>query len=419
MRRVRFFVVAAICIALFAGWLTRQMLSGDMVDEPGVLNELAPGIVFGPKGGQPPHYSAPDGTLAFNSYDIVPKIRGYAGPVKTLVVMGPDGVIKGIRIVSHKETPNFVHSMLEPGYAMSYAGKPVTDPFRVGVDLDAITRATVSVEALADTVRESSIIVARKILGLNVKSSGTPGREASAGWLVLLVLFGLAVYAARMNAARRVRDLLLLVSVVIVGFWLSSPFTALHLFNTLLGRLSSDPLWLVIVAGTVTSVFISGRVYCGWLCPLGAIFEFAGRLPARKWEIDANRDERYRRLKYLVLVVMGIVLLISGRPGLALFEPYITLFSFNGTILAWAVLAITIAGSIRVPRLWCRYLCPAGAFLGLLSPLATGARSSGECPMGNPPMRPVEAQGRVEHASECIRCNKCKGIATDKNMDKY
>ncbi|MCK4910024.1 MAG: 4Fe-4S binding protein [Thermodesulfovibrionales bacterium] len=409
MRRVRVLVAAAICIALLGGWLTREMLPGVQVDEPGVLKDLAPGIVFGAKGGQPPHYRAPDGTLAFNSHDVTPSIRGYAGPIKTLVVMGPDGVIRGIKIVSHKETPNFVHSMLEPGYAMSFAGKPVTDPFAVGMDLDAITRATVSVEALADTVRESSVIAARKILGMNVKSSGTGGRTASVGWIALLVLFALAVYAARMNAAQRVRDVLLVVSMVVVGFWLSSPFTALHLFNILLGRLSSDPLWLVIVAGTFASVLLSGRVYCGWLCPLGAIFEFAGRLPTGKWQVPVALDKKHRKMKYMVFAAMALVLLISGRPGYGTFEPYITLFSFNGTWLAWAIFAISVLASLRVSRFWCRYLCPAGAVLGLLSPVAPKARSWGQCPMGNPPSLPVEGGDRKEHASECIRCNACLG----------
>ena len=409
MRRLRIQIALVLLIALSGGWLLRQLMPDTGVDEIAVLEELIPGIEFGPKEGDPPHYAAPNGTLAFNSHDIVPSIRGYAGPIKTLVVMGPTGEIKGIRIVSHKETPNYVHAMLEPSYAQSFAGKPVSDQFEVGRDLDAITRATVSVDALADTVRSSSATVASRVLSMDVRPSGERRRRSSSAWVVLLFLFGASVFAVRQNPGRRVRDAMLVLSIIVTGFWLSSPFTAIHVFNVLLGRLSSDPLWLVIVAGTFASVLLSGRVYCGWLCPLGAIFEFAGRLPTGKWQVPVALDEKHRRMKYMVFAAMALVLLISGRPGYGTFEPYITLFSFNGTWLAWAIFAISVLASLRVSRFWCRYLCPAGAVLGLLSPVAPKARSWGQCPMGNPPSLPVEGGGRKEHASECIRCNACLG----------
>ena len=94
MRRMRIKIAIILVIALFGGWLLRQLLPDPGVDEIAVLEELAPGVEFGPKGGEPIHYAALDGTLAFNSHDIVASIRGYAGPIETLVVMGPTGVIK-------------------------------------------------------------------------------------------------------------------------------------------------------------------------------------------------------------------------------------------------------------------------------------------------------------------------------------
>lgn len=79
MRRLRIRIAFIITMALFGGWLLGQMLPDPDMDELAVLQELAPGVEFGPKAGEPLHYAAPDGTLAFNSHDIVADIRGYAG----------------------------------------------------------------------------------------------------------------------------------------------------------------------------------------------------------------------------------------------------------------------------------------------------------------------------------------------------
>ena len=407
MRSTRLIVLSIIAAAMLGGWFIRDMLPGARIDEAARISELVPDLVFSEKAGSPPHYLADGGLVAFNSYDIAPEIRGYAGPIKTLVVLDPDGTIRGVSILSHRETKNYVHSMLEASYLASFNGMSINAQIEPGVDIDAISRATVSVDALADTVRISSRKVASGVLGLKPVSSERRGGTGSFVWLAMLALYAAALVLSRVRPGGRERDIILVASVIIVGLWLSSPFAALHAFNVLLGRVSSDPLWLVVVIGTAASVVFAGRLYCGWLCPLGAILEFAGRVPLKKWVLEIEQDEKYRKVKYPLLVIMAVLVLTTGQPGYVGFEPYVTLFSFNGTVLAWFVLLISLVGGLWVSRFWCRYLCPAGALLALASPARSKYVSSANCPMGNPLGRPVEGVRSAGHVSECIQCGKC------------
>jgi NosR/NirI family nitrous oxide reductase transcriptional regulator len=206
----------------------------------------------------------------------------------------------------------------------------------------------------------------------------------------------------------RFRNAFLVISIFIVGIWLSATFSALHVFNILLGRITGDPLWLVIVIGTLVSLVLAGRLYCGWLCPLGALLELLWKISPFKADTSGWQDGKYRNAKYVLLVFIGAIVLMSGRPDLGNIEPYVTLFSFHGNMLAWIVLiCASILPGLLVVRFWCRYLCPAGAVLAALSPYSVGYPGSRRCPMGNLPGHTVENDKDGSHASECIRCNVC------------
>jgi Na+-translocating ferredoxin:NAD+ oxidoreductase RnfG subunit len=401
MKRLRIAFLVLLCGSLAAGALLRHVLVGEGVDERLYLPEVAPGVTFSEKAGTPPHYASREAVVVFNTYDIVPSIRGYAGPIKLFIALRPDGVVTGLRMLGHQETKNFVHYMERPEYLGQYLGKSVHDPFRVDGDIDAISAATVSVEALARTVRDSARSVAREVYGIEVREEAGV-RKLGTRWMVYLVLFfsALAAYALSRKDRRllRSRDLFLMVSVVLLGVYLSAPFSILHVFNLLLQGPPSDPLSLALMGSVALSLVVAGRFYCGWLCPFGAIIEFAGRVPLAKWRVPVRADDRWRNLKYLFLAVAVVLVFLTGRAHLANYETYVTLFSFHGNILTWALVALMVLLSVRVPRFWCRYLCPVAALTGLLARQDDAYVSRHDCPVGNR-ASPL--------TTECIRCNRC------------
>jgi len=397
MRTIRIILLLATILSLATGLGIRSYFADQGTDEGALLREMAPQARFQPKLGNPPVYRLDDGAVAFNTHDIVPQIRGYAGPIKLLLVMGRDARIKGIRIIEHRETRNYVHYMELPAYLAQFVGKFAGDAFETDKDIDSITRATVSVKALADSARESSRIVAMNVFGLQIVAPKSSTRASvSWAWYALLFLFGFAGYLVtrRTSEYAWLRDISLLAGIVIVGLYLSSPFSILHVMNLLLGRPSSTALWYISIITTLLSVAVAGRFYCGWICPFGALSEFISRLPVRKWDIPAKLDDRWRELKYVLLGMAIVIVLVSGRSDYGNYETYVTLFSFHGNTLTWLLVAIAVLASLRVKRFWCRYLCPVAALTGLLSREARGYPSRHDCPMANKPDPLI---------SECIR----------------
>lgn len=399
MKKIRVILLAITLLSMAIGYGYRSFFT-EPVDEAAALREIAPGAEFSSKEGTPARYRAADGAVAFNSYDVTPGIRGYAGPIRVMLALDRQGFITGIKLLDHRETRNYVHYMEMPVYLSRFLGKRVTDPFEVDKDIDSITRATVSVEALAKTVKESSRRIAADALGMNITEDDLKSGDWS--WLWPALLFALAgagyVLTRRSPRFRRIRDLSLITGFMVPGLYLSSPFSILHVFNLLLSRTSSSAVWLVIVIGTLLSVIIAGRFYCGWLCPFGALSEFIGRLPFKKWTVPAGMDRTGRRIKYALLGLITALVLTTGKSDYGNYETYLTLFSFHGNLFSWSLAGVALLANIRVERFWCRYLCPVAALTGALSRSAPGYPGGAGCPMGN---------GTNPEIAECIRCNRC------------
>jgi transcriptional regulator of nitric oxide reductase len=140
------------------------------------LKQLFPAAVsFSPKEGNPPHYVAyaagavaPAGQKAVAGYafwttDLEPLERGYDGPIQILVGINPRGVLAGIIVTAHRE-PYGNFSVDPPQFAAQFAGKDVRDPFKVGTDIEAVSRATISIASATRAIRNSARRFARQML---------------------------------------------------------------------------------------------------------------------------------------------------------------------------------------------------------------------------------------------------------------
>lgn len=128
---------------------------------------------FSPKAGNPPHFKA-YGTevsgqepellgLAYWTTELEPLERGYDGPIKMLVGMDTRGVLTGVIVTEHRE-PYGYFSVDLPEFVEQFDRKNIRDPFRLGEDIDAISRATITVRSASRAVRNSSRRVARALL---------------------------------------------------------------------------------------------------------------------------------------------------------------------------------------------------------------------------------------------------------------
>jgi NosR/NirI family nitrous oxide reductase transcriptional regulator len=133
------------------------------------LRHLFPtAATFSAKEGEPPHFKAFDQRQKITGYafwttELEPLERGYDGPIKILVGMDPNGVLTGVVVVQHTE-PYGNFSIDVPQFPAQFRGKSIRDPFRVGGDIHAVSRATMTVSSATRAIRNSARRVARQLL---------------------------------------------------------------------------------------------------------------------------------------------------------------------------------------------------------------------------------------------------------------
>ena len=166
MSRVTLTVIT--CCLLGAAVVNGQ--SGD-AELQAQLEQLFPeALSFSGKEGDPPHFKAygPATTsgepellgLAFWTTELDPLERGYDGPIKVLVGMDTQGVISRVFVTDHRE-PYGYFSIDLPSFVTQFERKNIRDRFRVGEDIDSISRATITVRSASRAVRNSSRRAAR------------------------------------------------------------------------------------------------------------------------------------------------------------------------------------------------------------------------------------------------------------------
>jgi polyferredoxin len=222
-----------------------------------------------------------------------------------------------------------------------------------------------------------------------------------------------------------------------IGWWGQGQLSIVTVLATLRTALDGasfayllyDPFSLLIWAAAGIGFVLWGRgFFCGWLCPFGALQEFAHhlgrllRLP--RWELPARWDGRLKWLKYLLLAGMVATVLVqpASIDTVAEIEPFKTaitvFFVREWYYVAYAALWL-ILGMVTFKG-FCRYVCPLGAVMaigGLLRGRDWIARRS-EC--GSPCQLcrvrcnygAIAKSGRIDY-SECFQCLDCVTIHDD------
>lgn len=174
------------------------------------------------------------------------------------------------------------------------------------------------------------------------------------------------------------------------------------------------------------SVFF-GPVFCGWVCPLGTVQEWVGKLGRKLFRrrynhfVPARLDGYLRYARYGVLLWVLYVTATSGVLIFEAYDPYYALFNFWSTEVAWTallILGLTLLGSIFIERPWCKYSCPYGAVLGITNLVrvfsikrsTTTCKADGACSIMCPMNIPVDAKTTVRD-HQCISCMECTSEA--------
>jgi NosR/NirI family transcriptional regulator, nitrous oxide reductase regulator len=243
--------------------------------------------------------------------------------------------------------------------------------------------------------------------------------------------------AARPRLHRRVRLVFLAVTLVWIG-WIAgaqlSVVNVLTFVHALIGEFRwefflLDPLIFLLWSYVALALLFWGRgVFCGWLCPFGALQELlnegARRLRLPQIRLPFIPHERLWPLKYLIFIGLFAVSLNSINLAFvgAEVEPFKTAISLK-FIRAWPfvlyAVALLVAG-LFIERFFCRYVCPLGAALAIPARirmfewLKRHPQCGRECAIceHNCPVQAIHPSGEI-NPNECIYCLKCQTLYYD------
>lgn len=150
--------------------------AGQTDPDPELLSQLRQvfprAAFFSPKQTRPlPHFVAYSGdaespTVAgyvFWTTELEPLERGYDGPIKMLVGVDTNAELTGVLVTEHRE-PYGYFSVDLPAFAAQFLGKDIRDRFRVGEDVDAVSRATISITSSSRAIRNGARRIARALM---------------------------------------------------------------------------------------------------------------------------------------------------------------------------------------------------------------------------------------------------------------
>ena len=365
----------------------------------------------------------------FLTTDYVPGIKGYAGPIKTLVGLKDDGRLSGIHLISHNETPAYVFEIEEDAFALQFQDKQISDLFEHGGDLDAITQATISASAIYRSVKNSARLVAQERLGINLPLEETKVEWrkffASSSPYAVVLIFGLAIINFYVPI-KAFRYSIMALSISYLGFYQQNYYSVFNLINILAFRIPvfTHLSWYLLM-GLVVAVTVGfGRLYCGRICPFGALSEFLYIINPYHLPLSPRYDKIMREFKYYL--TGGVVLIAVGasRLEIANFEPFKVTFTLKFFSFVGGLTSLILLISLVNYRFWCKYFCPAGASLALLSALSLGrykiVGDCGEClSCGNECFSKIaedksKSLAAAADNTECITCGRCVEACPDK-----
>lgn len=188
------------------------------------------------------------------------------------------------------------------------------------------------------------------------------------------------------------------------------------------------PAALVLFIAALLLAVLLKKSFCSWICPAGTLSEAVGkagsRIFGRNFALHRYIDYPLRSLKYVLMLFFLYVILLTMSPfqiGMFLSTPYwkvadIKLLRFftDMSLTTQVTLVILFGLSFVYRNFWCRYLCPYGGLLGLLSTLSpvkirrTPARciQCGSCTRSCPSLLPVASKETVR-SPECTGCLTC------------
>ena len=256
--------------------------------------------------------------------------------------------------------------------------------------------------------------------GESTSSTGLARLIDQALWGQVFLLIG--IFALVMTAFLRkdatVRWLALGCTLIYLGWWDGGFLSISHVINGVKigpSMFLNDAPILLLVLFTLITTLLFGRVFCSSLCPFGALQDFITRFVPKRFQFNVPQKihDKALYIKYGILVLIFVMAFAAADISIfQYFEPFGTVFFLSRSVLLWSIAILFLLGAVFIKRFYCRYVCPLGAALGVISLVSPFRIKRVEqcdvckvcehaCPTG-------AIRGPEIDFKECVRCDLCE-----------
>lgn len=305
-------------------------------------------------------------TIYLESTAIIKNVRGYAGEINIGIFIGADGYIKRIEHIASKETQSYLTDIKNAGFYDQFKTISIT---KGNQEIDAVSGATLSSEAIANTVSQ----LIEKGIPYPISNYADVDEVnlfdlsaiLNSTWIIhITVIFLMFVFAIQkwMKKTKKSMLVLSILSVIYIGFFLNNSFTYISFIHPFLGTSISSLVGLYSLFVLLGAIW-GKNTYCKYVCPFGNIQRLIIQVNPMKTShkfFISNKRIKQIRAAIAVILLAGVLL---GLRSWSNFELYPDLFGLQIVSVWFVVAIITVFLTIIYPMIWCRLLCPTGSLL--------------------------------------------------------
>jgi NosR/NirI family nitrous oxide reductase transcriptional regulator len=240
--------------------------------------------------------------------------------------------------------------------------------------------------------------------------------------LILLTAFLALSLVSFFRKSVRLKLVTFVAAVVYMGFAKSRLVSVVDLFAVadlslpiFKYTLPSYLLWVFVLGSTV----LWGRLYCGRICAFGALTQLMDTVVPKKLRVEVPLavERRAAWIKYGLLAGVMVYFIATRDVGVYRYVEPFWMFGLFGTTAMWIGLGVLLVATVFVRNLYCRFLCPVGAMLGIISNLTVfRIKRWSECKTCKICEKTCEwgaIRGPMIVARECVRCDDCERLYLD------
>jgi NosR/NirI family transcriptional regulator, nitrous oxide reductase regulator len=185
-------------------------------------------------------------------------------------------------------------------------------------------------------------------------------------------------------------------------------------------NLKDSIAWYIFAGFTVVSTVIWGRLYCGRICAFGAFTQLLDVAVPRQLRREPPPwlERRASLIKFGLLGAVVLYYIFTSHTNVYRYVEPFWMYTRSATPLLWGMLAVLLLATLVVRNLYCRFLCPVGAMLGIIAKATTvlPIKRWSECKTCKICEKACEwgaIQGPTIVKTECVRCDDCERIYRD------